>query len=130
MGRKRWVEPRELAVVRRRLEAWRRQGGKGRRIPAEIWRQATELAAVHGVSRIAQALRLNYDGLRDRVDEKRPSVASAGFVEVEVRGCTPSATCVVEFDSGSGSKLTLRFSDPAAIDLIALSTALLRSDEQ
>ena len=63
MGRK---NSRESMAVQRRVEAWRRRGGGGRgsRIPEELWNEA-----VAGVHATARALRFNYERLKERAGQ-------------------------------------------------------------
>jgi hypothetical protein len=58
----------ELNDLGRRLDKWReKHGGRGSRIPDELWKDAVQLAKVEGVWASAKALRLNYKALSDRV---------------------------------------------------------------
>jgi hypothetical protein len=47
-----------IEAVLRRLDAWRRDEQRGRRIPDDVWRDASQPAREHGVHPIARALRL------------------------------------------------------------------------
>ena len=58
----------ELNEVGRRVAGWREEhGGRGSRIPDELWKAAAGVARVEGVWRTAKALRFNYEALRARV---------------------------------------------------------------
>jgi len=65
MGRKRSAELNDLG---RRVAEWREEhGGRGSRIPDEVWQDAVRVAGVDGVWATAKALRFNYEALRRRV---------------------------------------------------------------
>ena len=56
--------PRELVALQQRVEAWRgRSGGRGRRIPEGLWREAVRMVRSAGLHATARALRFNYEGL-------------------------------------------------------------------
>ncbi len=58
----------ELNDLGRRVAEWReKHGGRGSRIPDELWKDAGLVAKVEGVWATAKALRFNYEALRDRV---------------------------------------------------------------
>lgn len=58
----------ELTQLSRRVAEWRGEhGGRGSRIPDELWEDAARVARVEGVWGTAKALRLNYKALRQRV---------------------------------------------------------------
>lgn len=67
MGRK---ATQGLTELRRRVASWRRKGGGGRgnRIPDELWDDAVGVARVEGLHATSKALRFNYERLRDRVE--------------------------------------------------------------
>lgn len=103
-------KPGALEVVRERLERWRReQGGRGRRIPPELWAQAARAAAIVGTGETARALRL---------DERRLGAAlealghEPGFVEIQaITPLSSSGATVVEIQSRRGDRM--RVSIPA-----------------
>ncbi len=113
----------EIDALRRRLDSWRSSSDRGRQIPEDIRREAVELARAHGVSPVANALGLNYEGVKRRV-RKQAQADSPAFVELEVRQ-PQREECVLEFENRRGTKMTLRFSHPDAIDLLALANAFL-----
>ncbi|MBI4020718.1 MAG: hypothetical protein HY369_00580 [Candidatus Aenigmarchaeota archaeon] len=75
----------ELKGLRQRVEAWRKQGGgRGARIPEELWNGAVLLARVEGIWATAQALRFNYNLLRDRVLRAEGGERAEGRMPAEV----------------------------------------------
>ena len=120
----------------REFERWRANRPRGARIPATLWRSATALAAVHGVSKTATALGLDYYALKKRLGE-RPARASPGlegpdpapgFIEVALPSTTSTVTCTIEVEKLEGdaghSKLRLELEDLALTDLDVLLRSL------
>ena len=56
--------PARLEGVRRRFERWRATRKGRSRIPDSLWASAALMANTYGISRTAQALRLNYYRLK------------------------------------------------------------------
>lgn len=67
MGRK---ASQGLTELCQRVAAWRKEdgGGRGSRIPDELWDAAVRVARVEGLYDTSQALRFNYQRLRDRIE--------------------------------------------------------------
>jgi transposase len=74
----------ELAAVRSALETWRRTRTHRRPIPPEIWEQVVPLARTHGVSRVSEALRLNYYALKRRLGAPKRARRRSGGVGASV----------------------------------------------
>lgn len=111
----------DLAVVRRRINGWRKQyGGRGRRLPAELWSAAAAVARQHGVYAAARALGLSYRGLKDRV---RADEAAGAFVEVNVSPVGGARGTVVELVAGDGAQVRIHLSGPWTADLVHLAEA-------
>jgi hypothetical protein len=113
----------ELAEVRRRFVQWRKgNGGRGSRIPAELWNEAARVARKRGVYATARALRLNYEGLKTRVAAGEAKATQAGFVELQVG--SPAATgAVVELVGPAGEQMRIHLSGVRAPELVALAQA-------
>lgn len=60
---------REMAALCTQLVQWRKDGGggRGKRIPEAVWKQAAAVARVDGVHATARATRLNYERLKASV---------------------------------------------------------------
>jgi len=115
----------ELGGLREQLEAWRRQKRRGSRIPEAIWERAAELAREHGGSRVAGALRLDYYGLRGRVEPVEDIIEAPAFVELALSGPGGSPPVVVEMERADGARLTIRME--GAGDLLGLAEVFLES---
>jgi hypothetical protein len=120
--RARGALPSDLAQARNRFQAWRAQRTGRGRIPHPLWALAVQLAHVHGVSRTAAVLGLDYYGLKKRaeaVTREAPSKPPA-FVEL------PAAVLGgkqgrFELDNGAGATLRMYLVGYAAADLEALA---------
>ena len=117
----------ELAEVRRRFTQWRKgSGGRGSRIPAELWNEATTVARKRGVYATARALRLNYEGLKTRVmsGSGETKATHAGFVEVQAESPAPAtAGAVVELVRPGGEQMRIHLSGVRGPELVALAEA-------
>lgn len=124
---------RSLEELRRRFEAWRSAGPKGRRIPAGLWQAATELAGDLGVNRVSRAVHLDYPKLKQRLVERgdvnketSPARVGSTFVELAVDTVVQAPECFVEFKGVRGA-FTMRLTGHRAADVVALAEALSRS---
>jgi hypothetical protein len=94
----------------------------GERIPRPLWDLAVRLAKLHGVSRTATALGLDYYALQRRtrtVAASAPS-SSPAFVELPAP-ILVGKECRLEFDNGAGATLRVRLVGYDAADVEALS---------
>ena len=115
MGIKKTREvPRRLEGVRRRIEQWRRSRKVRAPIPDPLWAAAVRMAKSYGMNRTARALRLNYYGLKKRVE--RQAVAAAGasetkdsvpFVELVPFTSAGQCDCLLELENG-GAKMQIQ----------------------
>jgi hypothetical protein len=107
--------------AQRKIERWRERRGPRERIPDDLWREAAQLAYAYGIHRTANAMRLNYYSLKERV----AGVASPGenapqFVEV-VGGATGGGECLIEMEDAGGVKMRIRIPAGERPDLVALA---------
>jgi len=115
-----------LSDVQNQFERWRRSRPRGTRIPTALWRAAAEAAREEGVSKTAQALRLDYYGLKKRA-ESAPDLLGLdpaigrGFLEIPL--CAPSAAteCVLQLEDWQGARLRveLKGAMPAELETLA-----------
>src|SRR5919109_3182638 len=97
----------DLKQLRQQLDAWRRSQSRRTPIPEPAWEAAATLARTHGVSRVAQILRLDFYKLRCRLIAAPPSSSPPGFVEIPWTSLTtPAATgpCTVELSDAPGGE--------------------------
>src|SRR5574337_1169649 len=91
---------RDLHELAERLAEWRQMHAVGARIPDWLWQWAVEVAAHHGVSQTATALKLNYGNLKRRVAHKTAAAPlraenspAEGFVELPPGPFATSCQC-------------------------------------
>jgi len=122
--------PAEVEGVRVRLEKWRAQRRAGQRIPEDVWAEAARVARQHGLSRVCQALGLDYKGLKRRTQlSEEPSCSTVGgeglFVELASAARHEGMSCVVELEKGNGAKLRVSVGDASAVDWCRVKEAFL-----
>ena len=136
--------PHSMRKVYRRFERWRSAHTARLPIPERLWAAAVELAREHGVSRTAQALRLEYGKLRRLMESASPvvksrvvkapaagrrraqSMAPPAFVEVMPSPTAGLSECVIELQGRRG-KMRIHWKGTTAPDLGGLSRALWES---
>ncbi len=124
--------PARLARAQERFDTWRRTHTGYRRLPDSLWSAAVKLAGVYGVNRTVRALRLDYNGLKKRVEATAsagPSTTNPTFVQLLGPELTAAAECVLECEDATGKKLRLHFKGPQLPDLAALSRAVWSGDQ-
>ena len=115
-----------IAQLQRELEEHRRMQPRRAKLPESIWEAAAELAREHGVYTVAQALRLDYMGLKKRLGEvagRRPDKSKPVFVELIAPPPAKCEECLIEFESTHGDKMRIHWPVRVAPDW----TALLRA---
>jgi hypothetical protein len=125
-GRKREMTA-DLARAAARFQRWRRRRSRGARIPAALWDLALRLAAQHGVSRTAGALKLGCDALKKRLAQQ-PLAAGVdtpnrqpAFLELAPAAWPSHGPCLIEFSDGAGSTLRVHLAAGQVPDLAALA---------
>jgi hypothetical protein len=96
----------ELNEVGRRVAGWREEhGGRGSRIPDELWKAAAGVAQVEGVWRTAKALRFNYEALRERVRQGGSGdVAVEGSRKIGGKAATRAGRAEVPASGSTGAR--------------------------
>ena len=114
--------PEPIVQLQRQLDQFRSTQPRRTKLPESLWQAAVELARQHGVSSVAQPLRLDYLGLKKRLGEPsshRRKTPRAAFVELITR----LEECVIEFESLRGAKMRIQWKASAPPDW----TSLLRA---
>ena len=116
-----------LSDAQSRFKRWRKSRKRGTRIPEALWRSAVEAAQEHGVSKVAQALGLDYYGLKKRLesapgDLKSEPAARREFLEIPLFASAPD--CVLEMVDAQGVRLRVELRGSAATHCEALAQAL------
>ena len=101
-------------------------------MPADLWQQAIGLAAVHGVCRIARAIKMDYSALRERMEVQDVRTPEPVFLEI------PGAMLLAgapgqEAGSGTEAQVDIALADGSqfrmrgrALDAAAIVAAFMR----
>jgi hypothetical protein len=117
----------QLKRVHARIERWRDSRTKRSRIPQDIWDDATRLGTELGVYAVARALRLDYQVLRQRVEQRVAGIGkdggrTDGFIELSGAQLVGEARAesVVEISDNTGVRVTVRLAPQQPLDVGAL----------
>lgn len=81
------VVPEAVSSLRGRIEEWRRNRPKRRAMPAELWREAVELARRYGVHPMSTSLTISYTTLKKKVTGQAVAMlrgrSTPSFVEIQ-----------------------------------------------
>lgn len=122
--------PEGLEQLRQRLDEFRSTHPLRSRLPESLWTAAAELAKRHGLYQTARTLRLDYVGLKRRMEnggqsrQKRTTVAPS-FMEFIAAGAKPVTDCTIEVESAQGGKLRLNLQAVATTELVNLIRAFV-----
>ncbi len=117
-----------LSDLRAQFESWRSSRSPGTRIPARLWRAATDAGRQYGVSKTALELRLDYYALKKRVESASEERSASELPEgrfLEIPLCAPSTPpeCVLEVEDGLGARLRVELKGAALSELETLARA-------
>ena len=122
-----------LEVVRDQFETWRKRRRCRGRIPETLWQAAADLCREHSICEVSQALRLNYNDLKDRVQRSRDRGLAVGqgpdlgFVKLDLGPPIMASECLVEMEAANGSKMRMTFRGVLRdVDPVELSRAFWR----
>ena len=119
-----------LEKIERRFRRWREGRKAGERIPVALWAAAVGLAQEHGLHRIALELRVDFNGLKKRL-ERAGGAAQGGQVEarfVELFAAPASTAagrceCAVELENGRGAKMRVELNGNGLVGLAGVCNA-------
>ena len=118
--------PGRIEQLQRQLDEFGSTQPHRTKLPETLWQTAVELARQHGVYSVAQPLRLDYAGLKKRLDGSAGSekkAAKPAFVELISDRSAAMADCVIEFESSVGSKMRIQWKASTAPDWQSLLRA-------
>lgn len=126
----------ELKDLGGRVAEWREEyGGRGSRIPDELWKAAAGVARIEGVWRTARALRFNYEALRDRVRQGGSGgVVVEGPRKIDGKAATRAGRAEVPGSGSTGARFIalelgqLGGADRTVIDLVGRQGDRMRVD--
>jgi hypothetical protein len=121
--------PAKLARGRERFDKFRKKHKGYRRLPESLWSAAVKLAQTYGVNRTAHTLRLDYSGLKKRLESTgldTPPEATPGpeFIELMPSELTAAAECALECRRPDGTTIRIHLKAAQLPDLAALSHSL------
>ena len=119
-----------LEKIEQRFRRWRERRKRGEHIPPALWAAAVGVAKEHGPHRIAHELRVDYDGLKKRL-ERAGGKAHAGkvdtqFVELLAASAATAAgmrECVVELENARGAKMCVALNGNGLAGLAGVCSA-------
>ena len=117
--------PAKLADGRQQFERWRSQHKPYTHIPEPLWALATELAREFGLNRTASMMRLDYYGLKKRleqpvVDDTSSATANPSFLELLPVETTPAVECTIECQNAAGTQIRIQLKGRDLPDLTGL----------
>ena len=126
-----------LEVVRHQFETWRKRRRCRSQIPESLWQAAVDLCKEHSVFEVSRALRLNYNGLKNRVPKATGEMGLAvgqrpdfGFVRLDLGSPMTPSECLVEMEAPNGTKMRMSFKGvPRDFDPVELGRAFWRQGE-
>jgi hypothetical protein len=93
---------------------------RGAAIPESLWTLATRLAASHGVSKTAAALKLDYYSLKRRVSESTSAGDATVFLELPGSSLAAAGECIIDCENSVGARMRIHLKGVALPDLAAL----------
>ena len=118
--------PEPIVQLQLRLEEFRSTRPHRTKLPEALWQAAVELARQHGVYSVAHPLRLDYTGLKKRLDGipiPKKKTTKPAFVELIAAHPATVPECVIEFESSIGGKMRMQWKGSAAPDWACLLRA-------
>ena len=116
-----------LEHVELRFKRWRESRQRGEHIPPALWAAAVAVAKEHGLYRVAHELRVDFDGLKRRVEHAGGTAPRGGidprFVELFATAAPTAAglrECVVELENARGAKMRVELSGNGLAGLAGL----------
>ena len=82
------------------------------KLPGSLWQAAVELARQHGLYSVSHPLRLDYTGLKKRLEgvpRARQKAPKPTFVELIAPPPAPPEECIIEFEALSGGKMRIQW---------------------
>ena len=117
--------PAKLAKGLKCIEQWRSEQKPRTRLPGHLWSLATKLAREFGLNPTASALRLDYYGLKKRLerpvrDDASADTANPSFLELRPVDAKPDAECTIECQNAAGTQIRIQLRGRDLPDLTVL----------
>ena len=118
-----------LEAVRHQFETWRKRRRCRGPIPEPLWQAAVDLCQEHSICEVSRALRLNFNGLKNRVPNVTRGRGSSlggpaelGFVRLDLGSPIALSECLVEMESPNGARMRMLLKGvPREFDPVELS---------
>jgi len=125
-----------LENVRHQFGTWRKRRRCRSRIPESLWQAAIGLCHEHSIGEVSRTLRLNYNGLKNRVTRSRDRSPAVGqgpdlnFVKLDFGAPVAPLECLVEMEASNGARMRMSFKGvPRDFDPVELGRAFWRQGE-
>ena len=122
-----------IESVRHQFGTWRKGGGCRGQIPEALWQAAVGLCREHSICEVSRSLRLNYNGLKNRVTrawDRSPAVGQGpdlNFVRLDLGAPITPSECLVEMEAPNGAKMRMSLRGAARdLDPVELSRVFWR----
>ena len=126
MNRKSKPIPEPIAQLQIQLDQFRSTQPRRTKLPESLWQAAVELARQHGLYSVSHPLRLDYTGLKKRLEgvpRARQKAPKPTFVELIAPPPAPPEECIIEFEASSGGKMRIQWKAAAPPDWASLMRA-------
>lgn len=113
--------PSELIELSRRIEVWRQDPSRGRRIPEPLWASVVQLARRYGVHQVARFLHLDYYSIKKRMRggaEEKPT-----FIELPAFASSCMPECNIEVEHPRGARMRINVKGTTLPDLATITRA-------
>jgi len=118
--------PEPIVQLQRRFDEFRSTQPHRTKLPETLWQAAVDLARQHGLHPVAHPLRLDYMGLKKRLEGvpgPQKKMAAPAFVELIASHPATISECVIEFESSIGSKMRIQWKGSSTPDWASLLRA-------
>ena len=118
--------PEAISQLQRQFEEFRSTQPHRTKLTETLWQAAVELAREHGLHPVAHPLRLDYMGLKKRLEGvpgPQKKMAAPAFVELIASHPATISECVIEFESSIGSKMRIQWKGSSTPDWASLLRA-------
>ncbi len=118
--------PSEIKELSFRIEQWRNDPSRGRRMPDSLWAVAVRLAKRHGTCRVARCLRLDYYSLKERTRHRTEGAdpqPRTTFIELPALSSAAVPECSIELEHPRGSRMRIHVKGTALPDLVSITRA-------
>ena len=117
--------PAKLAQGLKCFQQWRTKRKPRTRLPDHLWSLATKLGREFGLNPTASTLRLDYYGLKKRLeqpvrDDASADTANPSFLELRPVDAKPDAECTIECKNAAGTQIRIQLRGRDLPDLTVL----------